>query len=254
MRVLVTFAVEAEFVPWQKLRKLDQVTINGITGYQAEIGRAVVDLVVTGMGAENTLRVVQEAMASPYSFCIAAGFAGGLRPGYKVGEILVARAVQQCGDPRTIECASNLVTEAIQDGAKPVSLFLATDHVVSTAEEKSKLAPFAEAVDMESFSVLAVARAHPLPAVAIRVVSDLYDRDMPANIGATVDEKGNVRVGGVMKYVATHPLALPALIRLGRESRTAAEALAHFLETYINKLSFEAQDWAPAELEDIAAT
>ncbi len=254
LRVLVTFAVDAEFAPWRKRRKLEQLTVSGLPFHQAKVGRAVVDLVVTGMGSESARRAAEVAMSLPYSFCIASGFAGGLRPGYKVGDILVARAVQLCGQGKTIECASNLVTGALEVGAKPASLFLTTDRVASTVEEKARLARFADAVDMESFSVLCVAQARNLPAVAIRVLSDSHDRGMPENIDAAVGEKGNVKAGGVLKYVVRHPLAVPALLRLGRESKTAAEALANFLEAYIHKLSFETNGWAPLELQDIAAT
>jgi hypothetical protein len=77
--------------------------------------------------------------------------------------------------------------------------------------------------------------------------------DVPANVNAMVDDKGQVKIGGVLRYVARHPLQLPALIRLGRDSRTAAEALAHFLEAYIKKLSFSSHGWPPAELQEVAA-
>jgi hypothetical protein len=43
------------------------------------------------------------------------------------------------------------------------------------------------------------------------------------------------------------------LIRLGRNSRTAAEALCHFLEAFIKKLSFATHGWPPAELQEVAA-
>jgi broad specificity phosphatase PhoE len=48
-----------------------------------------------------------------------------------------------------------------------------------------------------------------------------------------------------VRNVVSHPIQLPALIRLGRDSRTAAQALAHFLEAYIKKLSFPTHGWFP---------
>jgi len=53
--------------------------------------------------------------------------------------------------------------------------------------------------------------------------------------------------------VARHPLQLPALIRLGRDSRTAAEALAHFLEGFVKKLSLSSHGWPPPELQEVAS-
>jgi adenosylhomocysteine nucleosidase len=107
---------------------------------------------------------------------------------------------------------------------------------------------------MESYSILSVARAKKLPAMAIRVISDSFNRDLPVQIDTMVDEEGRVRISGVVRYVARHPLMLPALVRLGRDSRTAAEALAHFLEAYIKKLSFATHGWPPPELQEVAAS
>jgi adenosylhomocysteine nucleosidase len=132
-------------------------------------------------------------------------------------------------------------------------MFLTSDHVVRTVEEKAQLAPFADAIEMEGFAILTVANKYKMPTVAIRVISDTTNRDMPARIDTLVDEKGQVRIGGVVRYLAHSPLQLPALIRLGRESRTAGEALAHFLEAFIKKLSFSSHGWPPPELQEVAA-
>jgi adenosylhomocysteine nucleosidase len=253
MRILVTFAVEAEFAPWRKLRTLQPMTLEGMEIFQAQIGRASVDFVVTGMGMENARRGAEVAMAAPHTICIASGFAGSLKETHKIGDILAARAVQQLGKSKTIECSRNLFMAAYENQAHEARMFLTTDKVIATAEEKKQLSPFADAVDMESFATLSVAKQKNLPAVAIRVVSDRFDQDMPVDVATTVDERGRVRIGGVVKHVASHPLQLPALIRLGRQSHTAAEALSHFLEAFIKELSFRSHGWPPPELQEVAA-
>lgn len=132
-------------------------------------------------------------------------------------------------------------------------MFLTSDGVIGTAEAKAKLQPFADAVDMESFATLSVASERKLPAVAIRVISDRFDEDMPANIDTTIDENGRVKIAGVVKHVARHPFEIPALLRLGRHSRTSAEALKHFLEAFIKELSFRGHGWPPPELQEVLA-
>jgi len=236
MRVLVTFAVDAEFAPWRKLRDLRVNKVGEVSLSQAQLGRAVVDFVVTGMGSENARRVANVVMAQPYTICIAAGFAGALKPEHAVGTILVA--VQQIGKAKTIQSSRRLVGAAGIDGAFRSKMFLTSDSVIRAAEEKAKLAPFADAVDMESFAILSAAGDHKISAVAIRVISDTSNRGMPIFLDAVVDDKGRVRIGGLVSKIVRHPIHLPALIRLGRDSRTAAEALAHFLEAYIKRLSF----------------
>jgi adenosylhomocysteine nucleosidase len=253
MRILVTFAVEAEFAPWRKLRTLEPVNLQGLEMFRTQIGRATVDFVVTGMGMENAGRSAEIAMSSPRTVCIASGFAGSLKPAHKVGDILVARAVQHLGKSKTIECSRNLFMAARENQAIEAQMFLTSDTVIGTAEAKQQLAPFADAVDMESFAILSVAGQKNLPTVVIRVISDRFDEDLPANISTTVDERGRVKIGGVVKHVATHPLQLPALIRLGRQSRTASEALCHFLEAFIKELSFRSHGWPPPELQEAAA-
>jgi nucleoside phosphorylase len=253
MRILVTFAVEAEFAPWRKLRDLKSATAAGYEVKQTQIGRAAVDFVVTGMGLENARKGAEAAMSVPHDVCIASGFAGSLRDKHRVGDVLAARAVQHLGKPETIECSRNLFMAAVENQAFEAKMFLTSDQVIATAAEKQKLSPFADAIDMESFSTLAVAKGKKLSAVAIRVISDRLDEDMPADIDTTVDEKGRVSIRGVAKHVARHPLQLPALIRLGRQSRTAAEALANFLEAFIKELSFRSHGWPPSELQEVAS-
>ena len=254
MRILVTFAVDAEFAPWRRLRNLEEIRIGDVMAHKAQIGRAQVDLLVTGVGVKNATRVVNSILAAktPYQFCISSGFAGGLGE-YSIGEILVAEAVQLLGKSKTLQCSRNLVHAARADGAKQVKLFLTCNHVVRTVEEKSQLAPFAGAVEMESFAIASVAQAHKVPMVAIRAISDTTDRDMPVRVDTMVDEKGRLSVGGVVRQLVYHPLQLPALIRLGRDSGTAAEALANFLEAFIKKLSFSSHGWPPPELQEVAA-
>lgn len=255
MRVLVTFAVEAEFAPWRKLRNFKTRAVGEVSVCQAQIGRAAVDFVVTGMGVENASRVTRAVLSDAHEFCIASGFSGALRPEHRIGNILVADSVQQLGKAKTLECGRNLVNAARSAGASRVKLFLTSDHVVRSAEEKASLAPFADAVDMETFGVLSAAQQVSRPAVAIRVVSDKYDGDIPMDIEMTMDQRGRVVLGGVVRYLTKYPAHLPALIRLGRDSRTASAALTNFLEAYIKKLSFLTHGWFPAGegLEEVAA-
>ena len=251
MRVLVTFAVDAEFAPWRKLRDLREIKVGEVTLFQAQVGRALVDFVVTGMGTENATRIANLAMMQPYTICIASGFAGALRAEYAVGSVLVAESVQQLGKSKTLMGSRNLVHAARDDGAKMIKL-LSSDHVVRTVDEKAQLAPFAGAVDMESFAILAVAAVHKRPAVAIRVISDASNGEIPVFVDSMLNHRGRLIIKRVFLQMTRHPLHLPALIRLGRDSRSASESLAHFLEAFLKKLSFSTHGWPPFELEEVA--
>src|SRR5260370_14516398 len=141
----------------------------------------------------------ERAMSVPDAVCIGSGFAGSLRQVHRVGDILAARAVQHLGKSKIIECSRNLFMAAYENKALEAKMFLTTDKVIGTAEEKQQLAPFADAVDMESFATLSVAKQKSLSAVAIRVISDRFADDIPADISTTVYERGRVKIGGGVK-------------------------------------------------------
>jgi adenosylhomocysteine nucleosidase len=256
LKILVTFAVEPEFAPFRKLRDFEPSRIGELAVYSAQIGRAAVDVVVTGMGQENAARAVETALATSaqYTICICSGFCGGLKATVEVGDILAARTVRDGRTNKIFECSSGLAWNAVCDGAKNAPAFISSEEIAATVAEKARLAPFADAVDMESYAVLITAKKHKVPGVAIRVVSDRFDHDMPIDFSTTVDAAGNVRIGGVLKRVAMYPTQIPALIRLGRESKTAAQGLATFLEAYIKQLSFLTHGATPEGLLDLATS
>jgi nucleoside phosphorylase len=254
MKTLVTYAIEAEFAPWRALCDMKEITVGGISAHRAQVGNATVYFVPTGIGIATARRVAEAVISSECAFCISCGFAGALTAACGLGDAVVAERAQQFGEPATMDCVRDLVVAAERDGAKRIQTLLTADHLVTAAEEKSKLSRFAQAVDMESFAILSVAHSKKVAAVAIRVISDAFDRDLPTEIDTLVDSAGNVKIGGVVRYVARHPLAVPALMRLGRESKTAADALANFLEAYIKNLSLATHGWPPSELHEVAAT
>ncbi len=254
MKILVTYAVEAEFAPWRALCDVEEITVGGISAHGALIGNATVDFVPTGIGIANARRAGEAVISSEFAFCITSGFAGALTAACGLGDVVVADRAQQFGEPAKKDCVRDLVAAAERAGAERIQTLLTADHLVTTANEKSLLSRFAQAVDMESFAILSVAHSRKVPAVAIRVISDAFDRDLPAEIDTLVDSAGNVKIGGVVRYVARHPLVVPALMRLGRESKTAADALANFLKVYIKNLSLATHGWPPSELHEVAAT
>ena len=250
MRVLVTFAVEAEFAPWRKLRNLTTRETAGHVVSEAKIGRADVDFVVTGMGMENAKRVTEAVITPDHKACIGAGFAGALKPTLKVGDVLVARAVRVLGKSKTLECSRNLFMAAYENQAIEAKMFLTTDHVIGTTDERKRLSPFAEAVDMESYTILAEAARCGVPAVAIRAISDTADFDMPYDFERARDAHGQIRAMGVFSQVLRRPGGLPSLLKLSRDTRFAARRLADFLDAFAGTM---ADRLAPIEQDAVAA-
>lgn len=233
MKVLVTFAIETEFARWRKRTAFRRREAGGAGVYHAQIGHADVDVALTGVGLVSARRAMESLMDSSYSLCISSGFAGGLKSGYAVGDVLVAESVRTTTESGALQCNSEFVGEAEESGARRIETLLSAEAVVSTASQKVALADIADAVDMESYAIVAAAQRFNVPALVIRAISDSFDQDMPMDFSDAISEDGRVHMGTVLREVAAHPAMLPGLIRLGRQSNRAAERLADFLTTFI---------------------
>jgi adenosylhomocysteine nucleosidase len=252
MNILVTYAVDPEFDPWRKLRKFREIAAGDFTIRRTEIGRSAVDFVVSGMGPVHAARAMEAVASGEYTICIASGFAGSLRPDQGVGEIVVPKVVQQVGAAESVSCDAALVAEGISSGGKGIEAIVSSDRIATTAAEKARLGEFGDAVDMESYTVMAAAQARDIPAVAIRVISDRHDQAMPVDLSTAVDARGQVSIGRVLRMVAGNPGQISALMKLGREAKAAADALARFLEGYIEKISMLEPSGGPGGAREFA--
>ena len=237
MRILVTFAVEAEFAPWRKLRRFQKTTTADKDYLSAQIPGAEVDVLFTGIGGRSAwLETANAIYDSEIDICISSGLAGGLRPEHKIGDILVAEKV--LASPRDLVALSDpsLVNSAVALGAKRVPFFYTADRVVLHAAEKHDLGAFADAVEMESCGVLLEAGLFAAKTAAIRAISDTCDEDLPLDFNKVTNDFGDIRMKRVFSEAVSAPGSIPALIRFGQRSRLAAESLANFLERFLQAM------------------
>jgi adenosylhomocysteine nucleosidase len=253
MKVLVTLAVEPEFAPWRRRHSFRRVAAEAIPVYEAQLGAAELTVALTGMGVLHAERAASILLSQRPEFCISGGLAGGLKREYRVGHVLAARAVWSARDRSLFRSAESLVELAIGCGAVPVEKFWTSEGLVQTAQEKSRLGVEADAVEMESAVVLAVAARSGVPAVAIRAVSDTVEMDLPYDVSRVLNARGQVSLPRALAQIAARPQRLPALVRLAWQSRRAAAALAEFLDRYVRALPA----WTNREeaaWEEVAAT
>jgi nucleoside phosphorylase len=238
MKILMTFAVDAEFAPWRKRNEfLRKQSLRGF--YAAEVNDLEVYVLLTGMGWDgaNSTFAIAEALKEKPDICISSGLAGALKPDYRHGKVLVARSICRPGEEQVVTASASMVSSAAENGAKVVEAFVTTDKIVRTAEEKNKLASSGEAVEMESYHILRAATNAGVPCVAIRAVSDTSEEDLPVDFGQVVDRAGHVRWPSMLREVGRHPGRVGALIRFGGRSKSAATRLADFLDIYVDSFS-----------------
>ena len=241
VKILVTFAMETEFAPWRELRDFKAGKWAAPDIVSAEIGSADVGVLLTGIGpklAKDAAARVLAAEAGAVRVCVSSGLAGGLRAQHAIGGVLAAKAAisetGRGGDASGVESSSDsLVSFASQAGATVVERFFSSARVIASAAEKKHVGELADAAEMESFGVLRAARDAAVPAVAIRAISDTVDEDLPLDMNAAITEEGQVSVTRVVGQLARHPQSLPAVMRIGKNSKQAAKSLCAFLDRYV---------------------
>jgi adenosylhomocysteine nucleosidase len=236
MRIVSTFAVPSEFAPWRRMRTFQLTGSGRIPIYYAQIGRAEVYAVVTGIGMRNIRDQFETLLKTSADICIASGLAGGLRKEHRTGAVLIARTVMRSDSHQIASSSEQLVEIGIRCGATPVRTFQSRAAVVTSAVEKQRLSAAADAVDVESFDVLNEAQRCGLPAVAIRAVSDPVEQDMPLDFNRTINDRGAIDWLSMVSEIARAPRRLPDLVRFGRGSVQAARNLARVLDRYVMEL------------------
>lgn len=244
MRILVTFAVDAEFAPWRKRHDFRPFEpTQGTVANIATIAGAEVIVGLTGIGPEPAFsKTCDFTWGEVFDLCITTGFAGALRPEYQVADILVAREIV-ADETRAkvfgtrIKSTQRLLDAAVRCGAKVVERFYSSPMAIRTAKEKAALGDFADAVEMESFEVLSEGLARMREGVAVRVVSDTADEDLPLDFNRVVNDEGELSMARLAGQVVRKPSAIPGLVRLGKRSDGAAKRLADFLDAYIAALA-----------------
>lgn len=249
MKILVTFAVRSEFAPWQRRRNFMRLPGEWPV-FETMIGGARVRAILTGMGQDHALNASKRSFGYKPDICISTGLAGSLRSGYRPGDILAARLVSEVGEPVAVASHRELLSTAVDCGARHIERLATSKTLVTRAEQKRELGNQAEAVDMESYTILAEAARCGVPAVAIRAISDTVEFDMPYDFERARDSQGQIRVMEVVSQVLRRPSGLPDLLKLARDSRFASRRLADFLDAFAGTM---AERLVPIEQDTVAA-
>ncbi len=247
MRILVTFAVEAEFAPWRKRHNFECQLIDlpntrtPLLSYQAELHSVVVDVLLTGVGWENSIyNAARDSLrvlfgANP-DFCVSTGLAGGLKPEWQCGDVVAATEISVHESDRKVRSNRYALAIAGKCGAKIAHNLVTWNHVVSQPAAKQAMGKFADLVDMESYFVLAMASGAQIPVVAVRAVSDASDEELPLDFSKVTDRQGHLKVGPLFRELAMKPARIPGLFTFGRRTRKAISNLADFLDQFVPSL------------------
>lgn len=260
MRILVTFAIKAEFSQWSSRHAFvpyefeNWETRREFDLFKANIGPDEVTVLLTGMGGENATRAMSSIPLEIHDLCISSGLAGSLDARLTPGDIVAARTTETLDESCKAASDASLLDLAVASGAKAVNVSLTSEKIVATAEEKEDLGRKGSIVEMETTHILAAATQKRVPCVAVRAISDAADEDLPVDFARILDSHGHLKMGGLLKEVGLSPYRIPLLLQFGRQSRAAGKSLADFLDRYISAIS---ANWTKAvhpRAEEVSAT
>jgi adenosylhomocysteine nucleosidase len=181
---------------------------------------------IGGGGDRKRLETLLEARIAGAHGIISIGIAGGLAPGLRTSDWVLATAILADGEriPTDAPWTERLVTR-LPDAAK--GLLLGVDAIVADAEQKADLhrTTGALAVDMESHVVARVARRHGLAFAAARVVCDPAHRALPPAARVGMKPDGQMDLAAVLWSLLAQPSQLPALIVTGWEAERSFSSL-----------------------------
>jgi adenosylhomocysteine nucleosidase len=251
MNTLVCFALKEEAAPFRTgLRRGHQVSIilTGIGRANAErairefLGSALasgaaVDASSTARANDGASFATREGARAP-QLVLTCGFAGGLNPNLKLGEVIfeIPNRRDEFHESQTKtgvrdSQSSSLRSELVSAGAKPAKFFCA-DRIAVAAAEKKKLREQtgADAVEMESAAIHAVCAERGISCATVRVISDTANEDLPLDFNALAKPDKNLDYGKLFAAIAKSPGKIGALIALQKKTKFAAEQLATVLE------------------------
>lgn len=184
----------------------------------------------SGMGAEAALRsfAALESLG-PIDVVLSVGWAGALEQGEEPGRCYILSEIidSQTGERFPLTTGSR-------------KLRLVTTPRVADEAEKGRLWKTygAVLVDMEAAAVARLARMRNLPMYCFKAVSDELAAKLP-NLNPFIDNRGQLRLLPFLAHVATRPRYWSPLMRLGRNSAKAAEALAITIRKFLQTKDVE---------------
>ena len=204
-----------------------------VTGLQREADIAAGDGVTTLCSGGNPAvlreRMSGQASSPRFNAILSFGLAGGLAPGLKPGDVVLATHVTAGDTHHDVALDWHDVMASKLEGAVRLhrGLIAGMDRVLTTSTDKAALHALsgALAVDMESHIAAAFAREHNVPFAALRAISDPATRSLPDLASDALTPDGNVALGKVIGGLLRQPGQLPALVAAGIDSERAFASL-----------------------------
>jgi len=222
-----------------------QEVIEGFRLYHFTAGTRPVCLIRSGMGpahAATATRILLDAVHP--ELVISFGFAGGLTPELKTGDLIVANRLlflhdrlfseqQGLAVETARECSEMLATQASR--RVHLGALITTARITGKGELAKRLPAgiTTAAVEMETAAVARMAVKDKVPVLAIRAISDGLDDELGFSLEDFCDRELNLKLWRVLLTVVRKPWIIPQLLRLAKNTEKAGMTLAEAVQGFL---------------------
>jgi len=229
-------AMKLEIEPLKRQMEIQrQFRADGCLVYEGRYQGQPTLLVQTGVGGHRAEAATKYVLDNyQVQTIISLGFAGGLVPGLKAGELVICRRLLH-GQSPALDSAAPLVELARRITGSTEASLVTVSRPANQRHQKEALAQTysAQAVDMESYWVAATAARHGTPVLVARVISDPLGYDLP-NLEGISSASGEWNQRKAFFYFAGHPLETLRLSRLYFGHRRAKQNLVRFVNSFVS--------------------
>lgn len=187
---------------------------------------------VSGMGVEAAARSAHSLIEAGCGALASCGLAGGLDPQLRAGTIVVPQTLLFDGAP-ALNVAAAWRERLVHTSSEPLRTAMVGGRLltsvrprVSIAEKQDALRRTgAVAVDTESYAVAKIAAASDLPFLAVRVIVDTANDEVPSTLAEVASAQGRIDIGRLILAVVSDPASIAPLLRLSRRYGAARNSL-----------------------------
>lgn len=190
-------------------------------------------VIYSGAGPINASSAAEHLFSKGATQLISWGCAAALIESLNPGDLILANELIFTEESNTIklEASANWHqrTKELLSSLVNVNIgsLVESKCIVSCSADKKNIhtTTNAAALDMESIAIAKVANQHALPFIAIRVIADPVEMDLPLAVTHSLNQQGEVSICKLMYYLILHPKELPGLIKLGLHFSAAKKTL-----------------------------
>ena len=201
---------------------------NNLPGWEIDFAARWEDWtqVANGPGAALARQAVDAAIRHwRPDVIVSTGVCGGLTPGLAVGDIVVASKVLN-GRKQEYQAQVPGCHRKFHSG----TVYSSDRVAVSISDKRSLRQLGADVVEMEAASVAERASKEGIPFYCIRSISDTADEEFELDFNTLRDANGRFSRPRIALAAMRKPFTrIPALLKLDRNTRTAARSLGEFL-------------------------